>query len=59
MSLELYYSEHVSQQLWYQLDAMCHEIGQALAETPGPFLMNCHRKSKISLRHIDDDVANV
>ncbi|KLO95185.1 putative glutathione S-transferase [Fusarium fujikuroi] len=42
MSLDLYYSEHVSQQLWYQLDAICHEIGGALAETPGPFLMNYH-----------------
>lgn len=52
MSLDSYYSEHVSQQLWYQLDAMCHEIGEVLAETPGPFLMNYHRKNKISLRNL-------
>ncbi|KAF4333125.1 glutathione S-transferase [Fusarium beomiforme] len=42
MSLDSYYTEHVSQQLWYQLDTMCREIGDALAETPGPFLMNYH-----------------
>lgn len=59
MSLDLYYSEHVSQQLWYQLDAICHEIGGALAETPGPFLMNYHRKNKINLGPIDYFVANV
>jgi hypothetical protein len=50
MSLDSYYSEHVSQQLWYQLDAMCHEIGDALAETPGPFLMNYHRKENFGPR---------
>jgi hypothetical protein len=59
MSLDLYYSEHVSQQLWYQLDAICHEIAEALAETPGPFLMNYHRKNKISLGILGDVVANM
>ncbi|KAJ4007437.1 hypothetical protein NW766_010122 [Fusarium irregulare] len=39
MSLDLYYTEHVSQHLWNHLDAMCLDIGQSLAQSPGPYLL--------------------
>ena len=44
MSLDLYYTEHVSQHLWNHLDAMCLDIGQSLAQTPGPYLLGQQRK---------------
>ena len=45
MSLELYYTEHVSQHLWNHLDAMCLDIGESLAQNPGPYLLGQHRMS--------------
>ncbi|KAH7174015.1 uncharacterized protein B0J16DRAFT_325495 [Fusarium flagelliforme] len=42
MSLDLYYTEHVSQHLWNHLDAMCLDIGESLAQTPGPYLLGQH-----------------
>ena len=45
MSLDLYYSEHVSQHLWNHLDVMCLDIGESLAQTPGPYLLGQHRKA--------------
>lgn len=45
MSLDLYYTEHVSQHLWNHLDAMCLDIGESLAQTPGPYLLGQQRKA--------------
>lgn len=45
MSLDLYYTEHVSQHLWNHLEAMCLDIGESLAQTSGPYLLGQHRKS--------------
>lgn len=44
MSLDLYYTEHVSQHLWNHLDAICLDIGESLAQTPGPYLLGNYRK---------------